>query len=340
MVYDVLILGRGIAGAVLAEACRLRGLSAQVFDQRLDGSATWAAGGAVNPVVFRRDTLCWGAERFMPAAKAFYNRWEAHLGLSCWHDEPLVKLFTGPQEAALWEQALRKPGMAPFLASRPEPEIDAGPFRAPHGYGTVTYAGRLDIPRLLDAQRTQLLADGTLHEKMMDPEEVRHEGGLVAIGEVKGRWLVDCSGPFHASQGLVPVKGETLTVHIPGLRLTRMVYGAIGLLAAGDGVFRVGSTFKWTDVWEGPTAQARDWMLERLSEMLEAHVEPVEAHAGVRPAARDRKPILGMVGKGIAVFNGLGARGVMQAPWCAGHLLDHLFEGKPLDAEVDAARYA
>jgi hypothetical protein len=30
----------------------------------------------------------------------------------------------------------------------------------------------------------------------------------------------------------------------------------------------------------------------------------------------------------------------MLAPWCAEQLYDHLFEGKPLDPEVDLARFA
>lgn len=337
--HDLLILGRGIAGAALAEACRQRGLSVHVFDRKQPGNATQAAGGAVNPMVLRRDSPCWGAARFMPSAQAFFRAWEARLGLHCWHGEPLVKLFADAKEAGQWAQALLKTEAAPFLASRPEPAIDAGPFRAPHGYGTVVQAARLDIPQLLDAQRAELLEEGALSEREVQQAELRKAGEWIAIGERKGRWLVDCTGPFSDAPGIVPVKGETLTVRIPGLRLSHMVHGGIGLLSMGGGLFRAGSTFKWTDVWEGPTPQARDWMLARLSEMLDAPVELVAAHAGVRPAARDRRPILGLTGPRTAMFNGLGARGVMQAPWCANHLLDHLFCGRPLDAEVDAGRY-
>lgn len=340
VIHDVLIQGRGVAGAVLAEACRVRGLSVHVFDRKQPGNATLAAGGAVNPVVLRRDGLCWGAAFLMPVAHAFYTEWDRRMGVHTWHEASVVKLFADEKDAAHWKKAMNNPELLPFLAQHPEPEIDQGPFHAPFGYGTVTNAGWSDIPELLAAQRRQLLDDGALSERLVEETEVRQEAGLVRIGEVSGRWLVDCTGAFSSQAGLVPVKGETLRVRIPGLRLTRIVYGGVGLVPAGGDVFQVGSTFKWTDIWEGPTEEARNWMLARVAGMVKLPVELLEARAGVRPAARDRKPILGMVGPRKAVFNGLGARGVMQAPWCAQHLLDHLFDGKPLGAEVDVARFS
>lgn len=340
MVYDVLILGRGIAGAVLAETCRLRGLSVHVFDHKMPGNATLAAGGAVNPVVLRRQGLCWGASFLMPSAHAFYTAWDRRLGLCTWHDAPVVRLFANDKEAEQWAGAMRNPDLLPVLARRPEPEIDDGPFQAPHGHGTVTGAGWLDIARLLGAQRRDLLAGGTLDERQLRPDDIRPMDDGIRAGEVKGRWLVDCTGAFSGQVGLVPVKGETLTVRIPGLHLSRMVYGGTGLVPAGGEFFHAGSTFKWTDIWEGPTQEARDWLMARLAEMVRLPVELVDVHAGVRPAARDRKPILGVTGPRRAVLNGLGARGVMQAPWCAEHLLDHLLEGKPLKADVDVGRYS
>lgn len=339
MQYDVVILGRGLAGAVLAEACQRRGLSVHVFGEEQTGNATMAAGGAVNPVVLRRAIPCWRAAELMPLVRTFFGAWENRLGIRCWQEAPLVKVFASKGEAEQWERAKEHPSGAPFMASRPEPEIDAAPIRAPHGYGTVTQAGWLNIPLLLDAQRGELLGNGALTERLVQEEEVRTEGKGVRIGEVQGRWLVRCTGPFATGEGLSMVKGETLTVRIPELRITSMLHGGAGLLPLGQGLFRAGSTFQWTEVWEGPTQQAREWMMAKLMDLLTVPVEWVEARAGVRPAALDRKPILGRTGPHQAVINGLGARGVMQAPWCAERLLDHLFEGQPLDPEVDCSRF-
>ncbi|MCO5275714.1 MAG: FAD-binding oxidoreductase [Flavobacteriales bacterium] len=339
MQYDVLILGHGIAGAVFAETCRMRGLSVHVFDQKREGNASMAAAGLVNPVVLRRDVPVWRATELMTAMRTFYADWERHLGISCWHPTPLVKLFPTANDVRQWKRAMADPATAPFITCQPEPEVDASPLRAPHGYGTVTHAGWLDIPLLLEAHRSSLALEGRLAEREVRPTDIRTEPGGIRVGEVHGRWLVECTGSFSTAQGLLPVKGETLTVRIPGLRLGRMIHGKAGLQPVADGLFRVGATFKWTDLWEGPTQEARTALLEQLWATVDAPVEVVAQHAGVRPAVRDRRPLLGKTGPHTVLFNGMGTRGVMLAPWCAAHLLEHLMDGKPLDPEVDRSRF-
>lgn len=337
--HDVLILGRGIAGAVLAEVCRMRGLSFHVYDVKREGNASMAAGGAVNPMVLRRDVPCWRASELMTLSRDFYRRWQERLGVSCWHPMPLVKIFPTPNEVKQWARAMDDPATAPFITTRPEPEIDAAPLRITHGYGTVTDAAWLDLPMLLETQRAELIHNGELTEEHVDGTRIPVTPEGVRIGAVQGRWLVHCTGPFDNGKGLVPVKGETLTVRIPGLHLSRMIHGGAGLLPVGGELYRVGATFKWTDVWEGPTEEARSFLLGKLGDLLKSPIEVIAQQAGVRPAARDRRPILGKVGTHEAVLNGLGARGVMLAPWCAEQLLDHLLDGKELDPEVDHARF-
>jgi glycine/D-amino acid oxidase-like deaminating enzyme len=338
--YDVLILGRGIAGAVLAELCQQRGLSFHVIDHKRPGNATMAAGGVVNPMVLRRDVPCWRAAECMALSNAFYRRWQQRLGISAWHPAPVVKLFPGPNEVKQWERALHRPEAAPFIDSRPEPEIDAAPLHAPHGYGTVVDAAWLDLPLLLGAQRDDFLGTGLLTEGNVEETEIGFNAEGISIRGVKGKWLIRCTGAFAKDPGLVPVKGEMLTLRIPGLQLSRIVHGGVGLMPLGDGLFRVGATFQWDNVWGGPTIDARELLLRKLAAMVSVPVDVVAQHAGVRPTARDRRPILGKTGPRSAVLNGLGVHGVMHAPWCAAHLLDHLFAGTALDPEVDRERFA
>lgn len=335
---DVLILGRGIAGAVLAETLRQRGVRVHVFDRKRPGNASMASGGVVNPIVLRRDVPSWRAGQLLLVAQGFYTVWQQRLGITCWQELPMVKVFPTPREVEQWQRAMQDPASAPFVHRHAEPEVDAAPIAAPHGYGTVWPAAWLDVPALLEAQRVELLAAGQLTEADVATEEIIITPDHVRIGEVQARWLVRCEGPFGDVPGLVPVKGETLVVRIPDLHLTRMVHRGVFVLPLGNDLFRVGATFKWDDVFAGPTDQARAWLLDRLHALVRSPVEVVEHTAGVRPAARDRRPLLGITGAAQAVFNGLGSRGVLLAPWCAQHLAAHLLDGAVLDPEVDAAR--
>lgn len=340
---DVLILGRGLAGAVLTETLRARGLRVHVFHRTRTGSASVVAAGVVNPVVFRRDVLSWRATELLPIAKAFYTDFGVRNGVEVWHPTELVKLFPSPKEVDQWARAMAAHDTAHFTDRRAQPEVETASVHAPHGHGTVTQAAWLDVPMFLEKQMEALLQHGALTEEQVHAEAIERQADHVRIGAHTARWLVRCEGAFTGAEGLVPVKGEGLTVRISGLRLTRMVHRSVFLLpmpSLGEDVYRVGATFKWDNVWEGPTVQGRAWLLEKIAGITDAPVEVLDHWCGVRPASRDRRPILGRTGACEAVFNGLGSRGVLLAPWCAQHLADHLFAGKALDPEVSHARPA
>lgn len=337
--HDALILGRGIAGAVLAEKLSERGLRVHVFDRKRPGNASMAAAGVVNPVVLKRDVPSWRAGVLLPVAEQFYTSLEHRLGASFWHPVELVKLFATERDAPQWEKAQADVVTGTFIDRRPQPEVDAAPVHATHGHGTVHRAAWLDVPALLEAQRTRLLEEGALSEEDVSEVAVEHLPDGVRIGDRSAPWLIRCTGPFAKLEGLVPVKGEGLTVRLPGLPRHRMLHRGVFALPTPEGLHRVGATFAWENVWEGPTDEARTRLLEKLTKLTPVSAEVVDQWTGVRPTSADRRPILGATAAHEAILNGLGARGVLLAPWCAAHLADHLFAGKALDPEVDAARF-
>jgi len=75
--------------------------------------------------------------------------------------------------------------------------------------------------------------------------------------------------------------------------------------------------------------------------MMPGDYEIVAQRAGIRPAGRDKKPVLGKMREfeNVYAFNGLGSKGVMQAPLLAQLLWSHVHEGLPLPSEVDIARF-
>ncbi|HQV51981.1 MAG: FAD-binding oxidoreductase [Flavobacteriales bacterium] len=340
MQNDVIILGHGLAGAVLAEVLQQRGSRIHVFDQRRNGNASLVAAGVVNPIVFKRDIPSWRAGELLPIADTFYRSWQECNGVDLWHPLPMVKVFPTPIERDQWERVMQDTESSPFIAQRPEIDVDQAPVDAPHGYGTVTQAAWLDVPATLSAQRETLIGEGRFTERDVREEEVLIGPDHISIGDVRAHWLVRCTGPFSTAQGLAPVKGETLLVRIPGLEFKNMVHRRVFILPLGDDVYRIGSTFDWTNVWTGRTVEAREELLGMLRAFVKLPIEVLEHSSGVRPATKDRRPILGRTGRYEAIFNGLGSRGVLLAPWCAMHLAEHLFEGKEIDPEVSFDRFS
>ena len=76
--------------------------------------------------------------------------------------------------------------------------------------------------------------------------------------------------------------------------------------------------------------------------MSDADVEVLEHEVGIRPTVIDRRPLLGKHPEfdNILIFNGLGTKGVMLAPYFAQHLVDFI-EGNilELEGEVNINRF-
>ncbi len=63
----------------------------------------------------------------------------------------------------------------------------------------------------------------------------------------------------------------------------------------------------------------------------------VGQRAAVRPIHINQYPVVGVhpVHRQLAVINGLGSKGAVQAPWLAAHLIAHLMDAQELDPQVD-----
>jgi len=337
--HDILILGRGLAGVALSETLAARGLRVCMFDAPQEGRASWVAAGVVNPIVLRRTVLSWRASELLAIAGPFYRELQDRYEAPLWHPLPLAEILPTAQEAGIWQLRMRDEEMARMMGAGPLNDAGLARFPQPYGHGVVLRAAWLDTKTLLRAHRERWLAEGRLLERVVRPDEIReHEGGIEVAGST-APLLVHCTGPFAQAKGLVPVRGEGLTVRMPGLGLAAMVHRGVFIVPLGDDLYRVGSTFAWDDAWSGPTEEGKRYLLDKLQRLWSGEIEVAEHWAGVRPAAQDRRPILGMITPRQAVLNGLGSRGALLAPWCAAHLAEHLIDGKPLDPEVALSRF-
>lgn len=338
--HDVIIIGQGLAGTVLSTTLQQRGKRVVVFDVPLAGRASEVAAGLVNPVSLRRTVLTWRASEMLAIAGAFYRDLGLQYDQVFWHPMPLVAVFPTAQEAGIWQLRTKDADTARFVRMDTTAHQGLDALPQPYGRGIIDRCAWVDVRAMLGAHREVLLAEGALREVRIDHAAITHYADGVGVLDYTAPLVVHCGGPFASAPGLVPVKGEGLTVRIPGLQLDRIVHRGVFLLPMGNEVYRVGSTFAWDDVWSGPSEEARRYLLDRTERLVEREVEVLDHWCGVRPASKDRRPVLGHIGPHEMVFNGLGSRGVVLAPWCAQHLCDHLYDGKELDEEVRVERFS
>jgi glycine oxidase len=347
--YDYLIIGHGLAGAILARTLRLRGHRVLVIDQPKANSASNVAAGLINPVAGKRFAKSWQADLFLPAAQAFYLQLEAERGERVFYPAPIVKLFSSPEEQNNWMAKSADPGWEGLVETLPPGHLP-GPEGVLQEYGgiVVRQGGHVEVRRMLEVLREDLQRQGGLLEAQFEVEQLEIEQDFVRYGSVAATHLIFCEG-FKATAnpyfGWLPFslnKGEVLDVRVDNFQ-PQCIYnkGVYVLPLMGGEGLRVGATYDWRQVDETCTAAAKAELTHKMGQVIRGPLEVTAHYAGIRPAVRDRRPLIGTHPDQprLHIFNGLGSKGVMMAPYLARHFAEVLDGEKQLQKEVNISRY-
>ena len=333
-----LIIGQGLAGSILAWRALQRGCDVQVIDRAAGAESSRVAAGLFTPVTGKRFVLTWMAETLLPASEDFFRQWEKETGVRVLHQKPTLRIFQSPEEEAMWNERKAAPALQPYLLPQEDLSIPDG-VHAPHGGFLLTGSGWVDIPTFLDEVRKTLIQQGRLIETRFHPME-----GLAPQHSPawKNSEVIWCEGwraaenPIFSDLPFRNAAGDILTVHCPGLSEAFILSSGFFILPIGGERFRIGATFRWENPQPNPCSRGRKELEAQFRERIHLPYEVLNHQAGIRPVATQRVPVLGRhpTHPGHSIFNGLGAKGVVQGPWFADHLLNHLETGHPLLPDV------
>ncbi|MGL4598721.1 MAG: NAD(P)/FAD-dependent oxidoreductase [Bacteroidia bacterium] len=344
---DYLLIGQGISGSVLAHQLRAAGKRVLVMDSPSPTSCSRVAAGVYNPISFRRMNNTWRAEEIGPYAIDFYQQLEKQYNISFHDNIPIHKVLADASERRIWETTVpERPALfaEAIIRENPFPEQIA----APYGLGVVTAAGRIDSAAFLEQTRTILVHDGQLLEEDFDVNRLMLSDDFAVYDKrIRANYLVTCTGirvldeQYFSFVPFIPVRGQVLTLAIPDFKLDAILSRGIYLIPLADGNFLCGSNYDRDINNEDLSDAARTEILDRLKKFLIAPFTLLSERAGVRPTTRDRRPVLGAHPHypRLVVFNGMGSKGAMLAPWCAEQLIQHLEQHVPLDKEIDIKRF-
>lgn len=350
---QVVIIGAGLAGSCVAAQLVQAGLQVTLIDGRLPGAASPVAAGLINPVAGQRMALNWRAAEMLAALHAFFDTpllapLRVHL-----HALPIYRPFASAQQANDWAGSATALTHVVQLQTTPH---QPATLHNPHGGIWVRGGGWLDVPTFLPALHAQLAHTGRCRiiHAMVDTSHISPNKHSIALGHDTLHYdaLLWASGhhlppapfaqPLHS---LRPLTGQLLHLQLrPDPGLTYILAGQGYLLPRGAGHYVLGSTHEKHASGQ-PTTSGQAELLAKLQHWLGAGTTAtILAHqAGVRPTSPDRRPILGRHPQHPTVYylNGLGTRGILQAPLLAQWLAQGLLAGTtPWPAETDLGRKA
>jgi glycine oxidase len=336
----ILIAGGGLAGTALAWALHERGAPFLIVDPNESETCSKIAAGLVTPITGKRVKPSWRVEELLPVALEQYRRIEKLLGGEFYHERPMLRLFREAREVAWWRGRAGEAGLDRWVDADAAP-IDAAQFHAELGGFGQRHAGWLDTAAYLKASRaffegSGTWRDGIVAEETIEPtaEQVRWNGEafshvvLCRGAEERGgsrffSWL-----KFDCARGVI----ASLKA---GLREDRIINRGCWILPREDGSWRAGSTYEF-DLGTPMQASVAD-LRRKLEQLLRVPFEISGARAGIRPIIKHRQLVLGRhpAHARVSVFNGLGSKGVLRAPFFARMLAAQLLDDKSPDPNVD-----
>ncbi len=346
MKVDYIIVGAGLAGIAVCEALNKRNLSHTVFAHQALPTASTAAAGLYNPVVLKRFTAAWKASELMASSPEVYRKISLQINKKLDYKQSIFYKFSNAAQHNHWVHAAQQPALSPFMKPLPT-NIDWPGVLAPFGVGHVQHTGRIDTKALVSAYASMLLNQGRLINQAFEFSALQQDGQALRYMNIEAKHIVFCEGmglkknPFFKQLPLVGTKGQSLIIHAPKLVLEGILKSAIFLIPLENSRYWVGATYDWHDHSLEPTVEGQAFLIKKLKQLISVDFIIEQVVVGIRPTVTDRRPLVGTHPnfKNIHLLNGLGTRGVLLAPYAAQRLIEHIEEGKPLEAEINLCRF-
>ena len=343
---DYIIVGQGLAGSVLAYSLMQKNKKVLVVDEEAASSSSRVAAGLCNPVVFKRLTQSWMIDKVFPLAKEFYREQEELLKDKFYFDVPIYKLFVDKKEQEFWKQKSNEPHLFDWIDDKVEHPFDKELVNYPFGAAKTLQSGFLKTVNWLASFREYLIENEAYLNAKFDYDKIVFNENGASWNNYSAQKIIFCEGyqsiynPYFDWLPFKLTKGEVLTINFKNLKVDAAVNKGAFLLPFDEN-YKFGATYNWDDIDNEATVEGKEQLLKRAERFINDEVIILEHKAGVRPTVLDRRPLLGMhpEHEQLAVFNGLGTKGVMLAPYFANKMVNLILDNEKLPSEVDIKRF-
>lgn len=324
-----MIVGGGLAGCFMAAESIRAGHTVYMYDKVNPKSPSRVAAGLYNVITGRVTTKTWMAEPFLEALHGFFRE-DMFQSLSHHlHPMQIYRPYKTIGEANEWFLKSSRDHFKEVARHRAEsllPEVIHNPF----GGLEILPCGWVDTTGLVRDMKDLLARSGPffwLEDQFPYESLTPSDMYLGVLGEhfdevifTEGPQMKE--NPWFGHLKMNPLKGQVMEIEVEGLPEDRVILRKVFLLPRGDNRYVVGSTYEKNFTHSDPTPEGISALENYIKGAIRLPFKILDVRAGIRQSTYDRRPVVGRHPDhpGLIIFNGLGSKGVLQAPWIARHL--------------------
>jgi len=357
--YDIAVIGAGIAGCAVAQEAKSRGIKVAIIDRAKHPATggSGAAGAFISPKLGSQTELLELTNLAFDYAVAFYSKKYP----SYFNQSGIVRIPQSDKDAQRFPFFQSAIDAKSRLLKRDELEA--------LGIQNETIALFFEAGGVCDAQGLCAAMVEGVDYYAIDVKDITQRDGYLEIEEqVRAKRIILATGyqgfgeklRYMGIKGLWGSRGDFYT----SSRLSLSMHKKISISAVQDGVVKLGATHvKSSDPCRVCDGAPLAPLIEASRSMVELKdLRIKETFCGMRSGSHDFKPLLGRIIdsdymlthhevikwgykkaplkyiENFYVLNGFGGRGFVFAPLMAKWLIDYIFEAKELDSRVNADR--
>lgn len=339
---DYIIVGDGYAAMFLAHQLLFNNKAFVLFSEGKK-SASQISAGIINPVVLKKFTTFWKAQEQIDFLKKSLKEIQSYTQENYLIESSIHRIFHDENEQKLWLKKWEQDDLKNFL----DENFDSlkgvkNDFKT----GKVNQSARLDVKGFFDGLLSFLENNGNLIREKFDYTQINTLNSTYQNFQFKN--ILFCEGmrvkenPYFSNIAVIPNKGHHIRVKLlQPLQQNITIKKKHFLFPVENGLYFYGGTYDREQLHHEIDNSAVEQLKKGLSEFYQNDFEVKEVNFGFRPTVKDRRPILGRHSefKNFYVFNGLGARGILNGCYFSKSLFDFIENNVPLPEEVSIDRF-
>lgn len=339
---DYIIVGDGYAGLFFAHQL-IRNNKTFVLFSEGQKSASQVSAGIINPVVLKKFTTFWKAQEQIDFLKSTLKEIENYTGENYLIDAPIHRIFHDENEQSLW---LKKSGNDDLLYFLDKNFDHLKAVKNDFLSGNVNQSARLNVNGFFTGlfsfleKNEKLIAEKFIYSDLDVKKSIYKDFTFKNILFCEGMGVKH--NPFFSEIPVNPNKGHHIKVELSekipeNITIKKKHF----LFPLNEQLYFYGGTYEREQLHHEIDDSAVEQLKKGLTEFYPHPFEIREVNFGFRPTVKDRRPIIGRHSDyhNLYVFNGLGARGILNGCYFSRSLFDFIEKDIPLDKEISLERF-